>query len=260
MKNLLYFIIRIIINKLTYMLPENNSPNTDPNDIKGIQYDKTITFSEDIVFSDDKKYNETIPENNDDEYLNDLDIKQSDPEVDTFEIALEKVLIFEGGYVDHPNDPGGETNFGITKAVYDNYRKSKDLEMQSVRYIEQNEIREIYYNLYWKKGNCHNMRPFEAIAHFDSCVNHGIRQSSLFIQRAVVNNGQSIKIDGMVGPKTLDALSKCNQKDIIDHYIKQRDDFYNMLVNRNDKLGVFLRGWLRRISELKKFIYKKANF
>ena len=66
-----------------------------------------------------------------------------------FKKALDFVLRAEGGYANNPNDLGGETNFGISKNVYDSYRKSKSLSLQSVKYISNNEIEEIYYKKYY---------------------------------------------------------------------------------------------------------------
>ena len=67
----------------------------------------------------------------------------------SFKKALKFVLSMEGGYVNNPNDLGGETNFGITKKTYDAYRKANSLPPQSVKFISKNEIEEIYYKNYF---------------------------------------------------------------------------------------------------------------
>ena len=63
---------------------------------------------------------------------------------ENYQKCLAQVLKYEGGYVDHPKDPGGPTNKGITQAVYDEWRKKSGLSVQSVRNIAQSEVEAIY--------------------------------------------------------------------------------------------------------------------
>jgi lysozyme family protein len=66
-----------------------------------------------------------------------------------FERALEFTLRWEGGYVNHPSDPGGATNRGITQVTYDQWRTQKRLPTREVRLIEEHEVRSIYWQYYW---------------------------------------------------------------------------------------------------------------
>ena len=85
--------------------------------------------------------------------------------------ALKQVLKYEGGYVDHPKDPGGPTNKGVTQAVYDSWRKSQNFSTQSVRAIADSEVAAIYKNLYWDRVSGDNLPDGVDFAVFDYAVN-----------------------------------------------------------------------------------------
>ncbi len=89
-----------------------------------------------------------------------------------FEKMLKFVLQREGGYVNDPNDLGGETNKGITHTTYNSYRRSKGLPIQSVKYITDSEVRDIYYNNYYKASGADKIsNPTLAAYVFDTAVN-----------------------------------------------------------------------------------------
>ena len=134
----------------------------------------------------------------------------------------------EGGYVNNPNDLGGETNFGITKSTYDLYRKSKGLQLKSVKDITSEEIEEIYYKKYYQASGADKLEDEKlALVHFDTAVNMGISRANNFL-----------------------VLSS---KDI-NKYLKLRKDKYIEFAQRNTSQKVFLKGWLNRICRLEKFI------
>lgn len=161
-----------------------------------------------------------------------------------FNDALDFVLKWEGGFVDNPHDRGGATNKGITQETYNHWRIAQDLPVHSVRLIDDSEVRSIYWVDYWIKGRCDVMSRPIAIAHFDGCVQHGVRQSSLFLQRAI-----PVRDDGVIGPRTLEALRKKDPKEITQTYINQRIVFYEMLAKRPGQ-SRFLKGWMNRIDSL----------
>lgn len=246
-------IIKILFNILQHFILRNESPNTDPDEVhKGIilkEESEKIKSSEEIVEDFKAASEECLREKKEAEECKKE--KEYEEQLKVFEKILKKVLEFEGGYVNHPHDPGGETNKGITKKVYDAYRKTKNVSMRSVKYITDDEVKEIYYLNYWQTGKCNKLPKILSCAHFDSCVNHGLRQSALFLQRSI-----DVKDDGVIGPITLERANKSDYNIAMLRYINLRDNFYHMLVNRNENLGVFLRGWLRRIKALKAFIEK----
>lgn len=91
-----------------------------------------------------------------------------------FERALAFVLRWEGGYSDHPDDPGGATNYGITQATYDVWRRSNGLPTRPVREISMDEVRAIYRTRYWEPIRGDELPPPLALATFDLAVNSGV--------------------------------------------------------------------------------------
>lgn len=174
-----------------------------------------------------------------------------------FEEALALVLKAEGGYVNNPNDKGGETNKGIIQRVYDKYRTNKSLPLQSVRYISNDEVKEIYHDSYWMPGKCEEMTYGVAILHFDSCVNCGIKQSAKFLQRAV-----KCADDGIVGTQTIEAVHQYvkvySEPVLINAYLNQRSEFYYYLIDKDPSQRVFIKGWQNRLKQLGDYLHVSA--
>jgi len=148
-----------------------------------------------------------------------------------FSKALEFVLRWEGGYVNHPNDPGGETNQGVTKAVYDAYRKTKKLPVQSVKLISKEEVLDIYKFQYWTPAGCQELdekNPKLAISVMDFAVNAGVGRAKRYL--------------GLVPEKDYKKYNDLRAK------------YYYSISDKNPKLKVFLKGWLNRLNDLKKFV------
>ena len=166
-----------------------------------------------------------------------------------FQRALAFVLKVEGGYSDHPADRGGATHKGILQREYDRYRRRKELPQQPVREIADAEVEEIYWREYWQAGRCERMPWPVNLAHFDACVNTGLRQAAKFLQRAV-----DAEDDGRIGPLTLRALEEALRRDtplgVAERLVEQREPFYRALVERNSSQRVFLKGWLNRVQKL----------
>ena len=145
-----------------------------------------------------------------------------------FKKALDFILSAEGGYSNHPNDLGGETNFGITTSTYKAYRKQKNLPYQSVKYISSNEIEEIYYKKYYLASGANQLQDEKlALVHFDTAVNMGIPRANNFL-----------------------TLSKGN----VQEYLNLRKNKYIQFANVPSQ-KIFLKGWLNRLCKLEKYIY-----
>jgi len=157
-----------------------------------------------------------------------------------FDRALAKVLVHEGGYVNHPKDPGGETNFGITRRVYDDYRRSLGLPVQSVKNITTAEVNSIYRMRYWSLIKGDSLPPGVSYVVFDGAVNSGVSQSAKWLQRAL-----GVKVDGVIGPGTLDALRGVNDHDaLIAKIISRRMAFLRALKTWK----TFGKGWTARVN------------
>ena len=146
---------------------------------------------------------------------------------DNFRKALDFVLSMEGGYSNHPNDLGGETNFGITTSVYNAYRKQKNLPSQSVKHISSEEIEEIYFKKYFLASGADKITDHKlALIHFDTAVNMGISRANNFL-----------------------TLSHGNFKE----YLKLRKNKYIQFASVPSQ-NIFLKGWLNRLCKLENFI------
>ena len=103
---------------------------------------------------------------------------------ENFLISLSFTLKYEGGYSNHPDDPGGPTNFGITQHVYNLYRNSKNLIIQSVQNISTDEMHEIYQINYWNAAGCSVLLSGVDFAIFDLAVNNGVGRAKEFLLNA----------------------------------------------------------------------------
>lgn len=170
-----------------------------------------------------------------------------------FDICLGLVLGSEGGYSNDKDDHGGATNGGITQATYDGWRVGRGLGRQPVLGISGDEIRQIYFDLYWTPGRCAALPAPLDYVHFDGCVNHGNGQAAKFLQRAL-----GVAADGVVGPHTLRAVGEDARAGDIGNTIRtilsQREIFYHDIVKRDESQRKFLAGWLNRIAHIRKVV------
>lgn len=164
-----------------------------------------------------------------------------------FARCLVEVLRHEGGYVDHPRDPGGATNKGVTQRVYDAYRKRTGLPKRSVRQIEPGEVNNIYRADYWLNAACDRLPAGLDYMVFDTAVNMGVSRACKYLQTAA-----AVKPDGIIGPVTLNALKKYDPRVLIDLIFSQRKDFYTSSPN----FDAFGRGWMSRLRDVR----AKAEF
>jgi lysozyme family protein len=152
------------------------------------------------------------------------------------------------GYVNDPDDTGGETKFGVAKNA------NPDLNITTLTW---DAAKRVYYRKYWLAGNCDDISVFApklAIMHFDSCVNHGIGRAARMLQEAV-----GATIDGDVGPKTLELVKKAcagsgGELAVCDKVATIRVSFYNAIVANKPSQKKFLNGWLARISDIRSFV------
>jgi lysozyme family protein len=159
-----------------------------------------------------------------------------------FERALSFVLRAEGGYVDNPLDTGGETNYGVTTAVHDEWRVSKGLPKRSVRDIEQSEVATIYKTRYWLPAGCEALPWPVSLIHFDSAVNSGVSRAARLLQTAA-----GVTVDGKVGPATI-AAAQAPKVPIA--YQWTRLDWYARIIRSNPSQATFGPGWVARIRKL----------
>ncbi len=151
-----------------------------------------------------------------------------------FDEAFERLIGHEGGYVNHPRDPGGETNWGVTlrTARAEGYSGP-------MRAMTRDQAREIYRTAYWGRARADQYDPAIGFQVFDAAVNHGIGNAVRFLQRAV-----GVADDGAVGPVTLAAVRKVTVTDVLSRFNAERLDFYTKLTTWPS----FGKGWARRVA------------
>ena len=154
---------------------------------------------------------------------------------ENFDKCLEMLLHHEGGYVWHEEDPGGETNLGVTKKVYQDWGGTKDMIDLTVE-----DVAPIYKKNYWDRCKCDELGSGLDWAVFDWAVNSGTRRVSKALQKAC-----GAERDGVIGNKTLALANGQNVKYMIEEISVMRQSFYESL--RTFK--TFGRGWTRRNKE-----------
>lgn len=160
-----------------------------------------------------------------------------------FDRALAKVLVHEGGYVNHPKDPGGATNQGVTQAVYDDYRRGLGERPRSVKLLENGERDSIYRIRYWALVKGDSLPPGVSYVVFDGAVNSGVGRSVRWLQRAL-----GIQADGVVGPQTLVAVrAHPNHDALVRKICELRMAFLRSLTT----WGTFGKGWSSRVDAVR---------
>jgi len=155
-----------------------------------------------------------------------------------FQTALRHVLEFEGGYVDHPNDPGGATNMGVTRATLANYR-GRSVSKAEVRALDRDTARDIYRKLYWDALRCDEMPGGIDLALFDCGVNQGTGRAARLLQTAL-----KVRVDGIIGPVTMRAVRSAGPSALLTEFMAQRMRAYGRLSQLFRTFGL---GWSRRL-------------
>lgn len=150
-----------------------------------------------------------------------------------FKVLFDRLMNHEGGYVNHPNDPGGETMWGVTKRVARAHGYSGPM-----RSLPRATAQAIADKSYWQAIKGDELLCAVAWQVVDAAYNHGNRNAAKFLQRAIGAND-----DGIIGPRTLAAVKAMDQNDIILLFNAERLDFYTNL----GTWVTFGRGWSRRI-------------
>ena len=166
----------------------------------------------------------------------------------SFDLFLPILLRFEGGFVDDPTDPGGETNKGITMATF--RQCSHDLlgidpTSENLKALTDGQAGIIYRSLYWNKMSGDDIQ-LQDLANIvcDFYVNSGTH-ATVLLQRILNRMGAHVTEDGAIGDASIEALNGFSQTDVYRQYKKGRVDYYQSLAQRFPQ---FLKGWLNRVN------------
>lgn len=148
-----------------------------------------------------------------------------------FDLAFERLMGNEGGYSFHPNDPGGETQWGISKRSYPNI---------DIKSLTRAQAKEIYRRDFWLRASMDEYDPAIAFQVFDAAVNHGIETAVRLLQRAA-----GVADDGHVGPITIAAVKAKSVTDMLMLFIAHRIMFWTRL----STWATFGKGWANRAAQ-----------
>jgi len=158
-----------------------------------------------------------------------------------FTEALEHVLKHEGGFVNHPKDPAGITNLGVTIAVWEEWvgRKSSEKEMRS---LTPEIVAPLYKQKYWDRVKADDLPSGVNYAVFDAGVNSGTSRAAKWLQEAV-----GAVADGAIGEKTLAKVKAHDADALVNAYCDNRLNFLKSLKT----FDTFGKGWTRRVEEVR---------
>jgi len=158
---------------------------------------------------------------------------------ENYDKCLKAILHHEGGYVNHPKDPGGETNLGVTKRVYEEFGGTKDMKELTVE-----DVAPIYKKGYWDKMKGDDLPSGLDLCVFDFGVNAGPGRSAKYLQTMI-----GTVADGGIGPNTLKAVAnyveEVGLEKAVENFQEARQGYYEKL----STFDTFGKGWTRRVTE-----------
>jgi len=147
-----------------------------------------------------------------------------------FDAAFDRLMGHEGGYVNDPQDPGGETNWGISKRAYPDV---------DIKHLTRVDAKKIYRRDYWDRAKADSYHSAIGFQVFDAAVNHGIGTAIRFLQRAA-----GVADDGVIGPISLGRIRSMDVSDLLMRFNGERLMFYTKL----STWSRFGKGWARRVA------------
>ena len=160
---------------------------------------------------------------------------------ENFDAALKALLKHEGGYVNHPADPGGMTNLGVTKRVWEEW-VGHEVDEQTMRGLTPDAVAPLYRKRYWDAVRGDDLPAGVDLAVFDCAVNSGVGRASKFLQQVV-----GVADDGKIGPGTIQAVNSKDPKELVEAFCDKRQAFLEALPT----FATFGKGWSRRVAEVR---------
>ena len=157
-----------------------------------------------------------------------------------FQQSIDAMLVSEGGFSNNPKDPGGMTNLGVTKTVWEGWT-GHDATEQTMRNLSTADVTPLYKKKYWDAVQGDALPSGVDYCVFDTAVNSGAGRSIKLLQRSI-----GVTEDGAIGPNTLAAILVADVGQLIDKYCAARQDFLQSLAT----FDTFGKGWTRRVSEV----------
>lgn len=162
-------------------------------------------------------------------------------EQERFGRCLALTLAYEGGWSDHPSDPGGATMKGVTLAVYRTFKNDPGATKAQLRAISDADLNAIYRRNYWLASSCDKLPAGVDLMTFDVAVNSGPSRARRWLQEAVGSTP-----DGVIGPQTLARVLAIPAPELVQRLSTRRDKFYRSL----GTFPTFGKGWLARLKNV----------
>lgn len=167
-----------------------------------------------------------------------------------FDWAMTVLLHHEGGFVDHPADPGGATKWGISLRFY-RANVKPNATVADIKNLSMHDCRAIYREYFWDPARCDEVKSeLLTVKIFDMAVNMGQKRAYRLVQRAInsLQYTPKLTVDGLVGPATLRALNSYTRQDweLLNRIRSEQAAYYERLIERRPKLAAFRVGWRRR--------------
>lgn len=159
--------------------------------------------------------------------------------------AFEKLMRWEGGYSNNPKDRGGTTNYGISLRFYKSIKP--DATEEEIGELSKSDAAQLYYDHWWVPNKYREIDYTVAVQVFNFAVWMGAKRAHKLLQRAIMaTSGEPLKIDGIVGPKTKEALKKCEPGRVVSALRSEAGGRIRWLLRADPSQKVFEKGWLRR--------------
>jgi lysozyme family protein len=160
-----------------------------------------------------------------------------------FDVCFDLMIAHEGGYVDHPQDPGGRTNLGVTQRVWEEWM-GRGVNEKEMRALTPIMVKPLYKRKYWDAVRADDLVAGVDYCVFDVAVNSGPGRAIKFLQSCV-----GVTADGGFGTATLAAVNKAQEdpKRLVELYCAKRLEFLQSLKT----FETFGKGWSRRVAEVK---------
>lgn len=165
---------------------------------------------------------------------------------ENFDEALKAILHHEGGFVNHPKDPGGMTNLGVTKRVWEEW-VGHEVDEKAMRALTPAIVGPMYKVKYWDKVRGDDLPAGVDYAVFDAAINSGPGRAAKWLQTTV-----GAVPDGAIGAGTLGKVAAMEPAAIIEKYQETRLAFMQSLPTWD----TFGKGWGRRVTEVKEAALK----
>jgi len=158
-----------------------------------------------------------------------------------FEKSLAELLKHEGGFVNHPSDPGGVTNLGVTQEVWEDWI-DRTVSEENMKALTPIKVAPLYREMYWDRVKGDKLPSGVDYCVFDAAVNSGVSRAAKWLQTTV-----GAVADGVIGEQTLRQVALTNPRMLIDKYSANRLAFLQRLAT----WPTFGKGWERRVEEVR---------